>query len=276
MQRLDIHHSEANGTRPGQSPLDEADARAMVRLLGEVAGMAEADHADRKRALMDGLCRLIGADFWLWGLASRFKPGQQPDYAMMLHGGFGTDQLSKFLVAVDHPDLAALTSPIAAEVARDQNHITRLRQDMDPAGRFSASAACQLWQAADVGPLVLSFYPVHQSSISVTAIYRRFDSPPFDRRECKIAHIVLSEVPWVHEEGWPAQPVRRVPSLAPRHRLALNLLLEGLGRKQVADHMGISIHTANDYVKAVYAHFQVNSQAGLVARFRIGDGHDTP
>ena len=48
--------------------LSEPDVRAIVRLLGEVAAL-QGDHAAKKRALMDGLCRLIGADYWGWGLA---------------------------------------------------------------------------------------------------------------------------------------------------------------------------------------------------------------
>ena len=38
--------------------------------------------------------------------------------------------------------------------------------------------------------------------------------------------------------------------------------------------MGISIYTANDYIKTVYERFSVHSQPELISRFRIGDGGD--
>ncbi len=41
--------------------LPEADVRAIVRLLGEVA-MIRGTLAEAKQHLMDGLCRLIDAD----------------------------------------------------------------------------------------------------------------------------------------------------------------------------------------------------------------------
>jgi len=56
--------------------IDEKDARAMVRLVAEVAGL-HADHAIAKRYLMDGLKEMIGADCWAWSLGY-FHPEKAP------------------------------------------------------------------------------------------------------------------------------------------------------------------------------------------------------
>ncbi len=53
-------------------------------------------------------------------------------------------------------------------------------------------------------------------------------------------------------------------------------MLEGLPRKLVADRMGLSVHTVNDYAKQIYDYFQVKSHAELLTRFRAGDGGHTP
>ncbi|CAN5348833.1 hypothetical protein BH23VER1_BH23VER1_24730 [soil metagenome] len=172
---------------------------------------------------MDGICRLMSADFCLWGLASQFQPGKQPDYAMMLQDGFTPDQLGKLLVALEHPDFAALTVPIATEDAQHHRHATRLRQDMDPDDNFSQSGALPLWRDANIGPVLLSFRPVESEATSVVAIYRT------------------------------------IPT-----------------RKQLVDHRGISVHSANGYGKLSHAHFLVNAEASLVGRSRTRDRPDAP
>jgi hypothetical protein len=100
--------------------------RAIVRLLGEVAAL-NGGHEEKKRTLMDGLCVLIGADFWAWALATKFEPGEQPVYTAITSGGFSPEQFPKLLVAFEHPDLATLTAPLAREVDAEGRHITRLR-----------------------------------------------------------------------------------------------------------------------------------------------------
>jgi hypothetical protein len=57
--------------------LSHRDARAIIRLLGEVCGM-EKDHAGRKHHLMEGLCDLVDADYWAWVLAAELEPGKFP------------------------------------------------------------------------------------------------------------------------------------------------------------------------------------------------------
>jgi len=61
-------------------------------------------------------------------------------------------------------------------------------------------------------------------------------------------------------------------SLSPRLRETLGHLLNGLPRKHIADEMGISIYTLNDYVREVYAKLGVHSHAELMAKFRQREG----
>ena len=105
-------------------------------------------------------------------------------------------------------------------------------------------------------------------------LYRRMDQPAFTERETKIAHIVLSEVPWLHEEGWPEDRGAALPGLSPRRLLVLNLLLEGRARKDIATSLSLTENTVATYQKAIYRHFAVKSQAALMHRFRHGDGGD--
>ncbi|MEC5128269.1 helix-turn-helix transcriptional regulator [Verrucomicrobiales bacterium BCK34] len=243
----------------------------MVRLLGEVA-ILETGHDERKRFLMNGLCDLIDADYWVWALATKFVADEQPVYTSMTTDGFESDQFPKLLVAFEHPDIGLLTAPLAREMAEKGIQITRLREDYDPDDFFPRCGATPLFSKANVGAPLLTFRPIQNGCVSAIGVYRQFSSERFTIREAQIAHIILSEVHWLHNQGWPWSSAIHVPQLPLRCRLVLNLLLEGLSRKQIADQMEISVHTVSGYVKQVYEYFGVNSHAELIARFRCGDG----
>lgn len=54
-------------------------------------------------------------------------------------------------------------------------------------------------------------------------------------------------------------------ALAPRERQALDLLLAGLSARQIADRLGIGVHSANRLTKAIFRRFGVGSRAALMA-----------
>jgi DNA-binding CsgD family transcriptional regulator len=251
----------------------ETDVRAIVRLLGEVATL-QGGHAAQKRYLMDGLCNLIGADCWVWGLACQMDPSQPQVYAGIIQGGFSEERFARYLRALEHPDLTWLGKRFFQEIKEKKCHLTRLRQQIDVDSRFTTSSAYPVWREADVGPLMMSLRPLDERSGSAIAIYRRFHGELFTARESRIVHIVLGEVAWLHELGWPEDRGVSVPTLTVQCRIVLNLLLEGQSRKAIAAHLASFLHTVNDYIKELYHHFQVHSQPELMRRFFVGDGGD--
>jgi DNA-binding CsgD family transcriptional regulator len=269
---MDASASRQLETETAAGMLAEADVRALVRLLGEVAALP-GGHAEKKRHLMDGLCGLIGADAWVWALACQYEAGRPPVYAAFMHGGFRDEQFPKYLAAVEHSASAAMTVPFIDEVRERRAHLTRTIEQISH-GQFADFEAAPLWREADVGTLILSSRPLDERSASGIGIYRDYGRPAFTPKESRIAHILLTEVPWLHKQGWPEDRGSSVPDLPPRQRMVLNLLIEGLDRQTISDRLRISPHTANDYVKAVYRHFGVSTQAALMRRFHQGDGGD--
>ena len=254
-------------------PLGDADVRAIVRLLGE-ALTVRGSASEVKRFLMDGLCELIGADRWLWGLCQQAEKDGMPIPTSLDHGGFTDEGLAQFLVALGHPEMSALQAPFFQEIAVDPRHLTRTRQQIDPEARFVRSNAYTLWKKADVGPALLSMRPLDEKCGSMVALYRRFDRDLFNAREARIAHIILTEIPWLHEQGWPEDRDVEIPRLTPRQRVILNLLLEGQTRKAIANHLNISLNTVQGYIRQIYSFFSVQSHAQLIRRFQQGNGGD--
>jgi DNA-binding CsgD family transcriptional regulator len=255
--------------------LRESDVRGIVCALAEVGGL-EVDLATKRRMLLERLAKLIDADCWFWTMMGEREPGEMATFSVYLKGGFTEEQFAKYIQAQEHPEMAALNAPFMEEFAREGGHITRLRQQIDVENRFPETAVYDLWREADLAPLIFSMRPTSSGQASGVLMFRKFDRPLFTERESRIAHIILTEVPWLHDESWPNHPQQKLAQLSPRLNTVTNLLLQGRARKDIADSMGISIHTLNGYIKDLYARFEVHSQGEFIRRFVEGDGGDQP
>lgn len=247
----------------------------MVRLLGDVAAVG-GSLSHKRKLLMQGLCELIDADCWHWSMLGDLVPGELPSISVFLKGGFTEQQFADYLKAQEHPDMAMLQVPLAREFAEKKSHLTRLRQQIDREGKFPETKVYAQWRRADVAPLILSMRPTNGGQISAASFFRRFDRELFTPRESRIAHIILAEVPWLHDSAWPNHPGSEVRELSPRLKTVMNLLLQSHSRKEIAYSLGISINTVSGYVKEIYRYFGVHSQAEMIRRFIEGDGGDVP
>jgi len=250
----------------------------MIRLVGDVA-VSRGDVTEKRRVLMDGLIKLVEADRWFWTLSAKteLKPGKRPLYTAISHGGFIDGQFPRLLKAIDHPEGWGMFAKMTREMKQRTSHLTWTRRQMDPEDHFSRKSVKKMWEDAGIGDLMISACPLKSGGLSGVGIYRGIGRPEFDLRNAKMAHIVLAEVPWLHESELDGGGDKVVlPKLSPRRRAVLNLVLEGNSRKEMAAGLGISIHTIDGYVKDIFRHFEVHSQAELIARFRAGDGGKTP
>ncbi|HKK18224.1 MAG TPA: LuxR C-terminal-related transcriptional regulator, partial [Opitutales bacterium] len=188
-------------------------------------------------------------------------------YVAFMHGGFDEQGYADLLQAIEHPEMGSAVEAFFTALARREAHTTMVREEIDPQGLAERPGPRELWEKADIGPVMMSGYPLDAKSLSAIAVYRRFGAKPFSTREKQIAHLILEEVPWLHMTGWPEDRGVTVPRLSPRQRMVLNLLLDGMGRKQIAAILEISENTVSGYCKEVYRYFSVNSQAELMHKF---------
>ncbi len=61
-------------------------------------------------------------------------------------------------------------------------------------------------------------------------------------------------------------------NLSRRQREVLALLLVGKSCKQIARELQLSVHTVNDYIKAIYKRYDVSCRAELLAAERVPSG----
>ncbi len=250
--------------------LPEDDVLGIVRLLGGVCGLT-GGVLERKRYLLDGLGDLVSADYLGWVLAAAVVPGERPIYVGFETRGFSEEQLGKFLQIQSHPSLAMYSEPMMRALEETGAQVTRNVHDICDYAEFERSEWGQMWEEADILPRCIAHRPLADGGVSGIGCYRRRGRPLFTKREGNIVHLLLSEIPWLHEMGWPEDRGATVPDLSPQCWLVHEMMLQGFDRGRIAEHLGLSEHTVGDYVKALYEHFGVGSQAALMARFFVGN-----
>lgn len=253
------------------SLLTEDDVRAIVRLLGDVIA-APGGFSEKRRFLMDRLGAIVDSPAWLW-CAADYVPGQQLGHSGILHGGLDDTRFAGLLEALNHPAMEAVSAHSSREFLQNGVHVTRSLPQLERGGiGMLKSEAGPLWRKANIGTLMLSLRPMEGGGASAIGFYRELGAPHFNERETRIAHIVLSGVPWLHYSSFPDKEL--VTRLYPRHRTILNLLCDGWSRKKIAAHLGLSVNTVHGYTKAIFKHFGVHTQSELLSCFTHGDGGD--
>lgn len=257
------------------SPLADDDVRSMVKLLGDIAGMDDSLETKR-RALVEGLARLLDADAWYWAIADKGAPNEQPTFKIYLKQGFGEAQFAHYLRALEHPEIKGIIEPCIAESECYGRHITRLYQQLDLEGNFPRSDDAIGWREANSGPFIFSAGAAASGQTHGICIFRFADRPLFTDRDSKNTHFLLSQVSWLHDSPWTEPPTEQIVRLSPRLQTVLNLLLQGHARKKIADQLGISPHTLGEYIKTIYSRFGVGSQASLISRFASNKATPAP
>jgi DNA-binding CsgD family transcriptional regulator len=105
------------------------------------------------------------------------------------------------------------------------------------------------------------------SSIHLT---RRAGRPRFSAQEIKMAQIILSEIPWLHEKDPDAETARAGKGLSPREQATLVHWVNGLSSREIAERLGISPYTVQEYVKRIYQHYRVHGRPELLQRIALG------
>lgn len=265
---------DGNPESPSEG-LSDADVRAIVRLLADVA-IVDGGTDEKKQALMDGLRRLVDADGWLWSMTRVDFDTQTPMSVGLLHGGLTDEQITGWIEASQVASTPPPEDAPLAEELKQNRHFTRTRQQVVSDAQWYAHPSVQRYRLRQgIDHFLYSIYPLDDpSEISAIGLFRLRGRPPFSDRDRRLAHILLSEVKWLHYADFPKDHGVLVPELSPRQRVILVMLIEARDKDEIAKLLHISPHTVKDHIKAVYRHFQVNSQLELIRRFRYGDNGD--
>ncbi|WNG47410.1 helix-turn-helix transcriptional regulator [Archangium minus] len=250
--------------------------RALVRLINE-AHELPADGDARARHLISGLLGILHATVGGCVTDCDFRPGGHGAFVAVVLEGWDSTTLPVLQVlartgSAFNPGLRALMqrcpeSPSSAVTAtrrelvadRDWYGSQYVEQHLGPAHLDDALYTCLRMDEPTV--------------VQGLGFYRARNERPFDEADRNLVHLFHVECESMFRARVPAVDKSLRARLSPRERQTLELLLRGLMDKEIAEHLGISRFTVNQYTKSVYRRFGVHSRAALIARLL---GHQPP
>jgi DNA-binding CsgD family transcriptional regulator len=259
------------------SLLRRADVLAVMRLLADVAA-AKANVSAQHQSLLDGLAELLDVRVSGLMVADGFRPGEQHTIRQMRVGS--TPEPRWFSYIRDFSARFPVTDdPYTDHLYRSAEPVALCTMQGvvpdHPASSRRFGPAMQLIRDLRLADgMVLGFrVGPRLSRLACVAMHRLGGERRFTVRQqamLRLAGIELRRLVerdhfrLVLDDGTPDEMFQR---LAPRQRQTLELLLSGRAPKEIARELGLSIWTVREYLKGLYAHFQVSGRDELMALF---------
>ncbi|QDE91946.1 helix-turn-helix transcriptional regulator [Myxococcus xanthus] len=253
--------------------LRSPQVHALVRLINE-AHELPARVVTRSRHLLVGLCRILGAEAGACVLERDFRPGGHVGFTEIVLEGWSGSAVSA-LEALRRMG-SACNPAIRSLMERGSEPgtiVTAMRREL--VEDWSWYGAPYVEHHLRPTGLDDSVYSSQWSGLPGVVrgigIYRERGGRPFDAADRELLHLFHAECGAMFDP--PGSSKVGTPSgwLAPRERQTLELLLQGLGDKQIAARLGISRFTVNQYTKTLYRRFGVQSRAALIAQVLARD-----
>jgi DNA-binding CsgD family transcriptional regulator len=262
--------SEWRGFASGK--LVVGQVRELIRLLNEARDIPGV-RQDRVQHLVTGVARIVGASL----AGSLFDRDSGPVVndrrSVRLLLGRDAGALSSPALAAD-PDGALFTAirSMMLLAARTPGAVVTAtwHELVIDGGRCTAERAACVDPAGLAGALFSAVRLSTRPHIHGIGLYRPSNEPPFSEDERNLVHVFHAECAGLLDDapdGSGDEPARA--RLSPRQRQTLELVLNGLCDKEIADRLGISRFTVNQYTKAIYRYYAVTSRTQLLARVLI-------
>ena len=255
--------------------ISEADARSLVRLVANVAGLTGSIQT-KKRHLMSSLARLIDADAWAWILSRAENSRDNPTIVEFLHEGMNERELGAYVAMMQDRNATPAEYAALNRLRLTERRFTRTWDQLVTEEEWYGPKNRRLFDEIGFEQVMYSVKLLDNDGLfSGISMKRRIGRPRFSPRERRMLHIVCGEVDWLHVcSETLASATYRVRSLTPRQQSVLTLMLEGQAVKEIAFALGITSNTIAGYTKEIHRHFGVKSRGELIHRFRSGDGGD--
>lgn len=229
-----------------ESAHPEADVRTLARMLGRAIA-APGGHAAKKKLILTDLARIVRADAWAWTLHAIQAP-HPPLLMDFMKVGFRGKRFALYQTSIAREFSGLKEHPLVGNLN-------------------------ELLQCPDIGmgSAILAGASNPSRGQSTISLFRKLSAEPFSEREIAMSALILTEIPWLHEQHYPREFAPASKDLPHRLATILEMLLKGLSRKEIGDRLDIELNTVHGYVKALYSHFGVTSHSALM-QYCLHDG----
>jgi DNA-binding CsgD family transcriptional regulator len=227
-----------------------------------------AELGTRRISILGCIAKLTGAEagFWGWGRGNPVETTIAPVVGIPF--GFTPAEWPVIMEASLDEDGRNFFARLIADRLRVDSHVSVSRSmlytdsqwhDLPSYRRHLAPIGWDDWMT--------SVLYLADDTWSCLTLFRKVGRPAFQAAELELLDIALGGIRWLHPRISESIPPMAFIDLTARQRIVMLYLLDGLSRKQIAVALGVSLHTVNDHVKALYDRFEVHSATELTARF---------
>ena len=222
---------------------------------------------ERRRYFFDHFMKILGATRYIW-YESEFDPTMvEGPKAFNVLTNLSPELQQLFFEAANDPNL---TDPYM--VPSVTHHITNnassyIRQEfLKDEDWYDSPYTRKYYQVANMDHPMS--YTVSQGGNQHCGImiFRSWQADPFTLEERDFMNNIFSSLPWLFLQK---KNINKsyFAELTPHQHKILLLLIDGYGKKELAEHLNISENTANDHIKKIYKMFQVKSYGELMKFF---------
>lgn len=249
---------------------DVLTAADVVSLIGAATAQEcrGRDLADRRRGLVASLAQLLGADagHWAWGRGTPTAGDVAP--LAILDYGYSPAQLTLMIEQALRPEAISMFQSRVMPLMNGCRHAGVTRRDIIPDSEWRDSACWQDYiTQVGLDSWVHAIRYRTDATWSCLHFLRRTGREEFSDREAALVELALTGVVWLNAQAEEQAPANAAVTLTPRQRTVMLMLLDGRSRREIAQGLGLSEHTIDDHIGAVYSRFGVNSLGELVSKF---------
>jgi DNA-binding CsgD family transcriptional regulator len=253
---------------PRSQRLRLRDIRQAGELVEEVRELGSDPTAWRTHALQ-GFIRLVGGQVGLTTDMDNAFPGVAPRVIDPLDIGWTDTAVRNTYYHYCQTEIIEDPGAIAlVTMHRKVTFLTTTRKELvDDNTWYRAPAVSELRRSADVDDFVCSSVSLKPGCLHGFIVYRPWGERPFDLRERRMMRLVHLRLFRLYKSSlhqqWSLEEIRALP---PRVRQTLELLLAGDNMKRIAEKLGISVHTVNDYTKVLHSRLGVRTRTELLKK----------
>ncbi|MCM8529485.1 MAG: LuxR C-terminal-related transcriptional regulator [Lentisphaeraceae bacterium] len=244
----------------------DSNEEMLYRIMSDLMSM-DISICERRRYFFDHFIKIIGAANYIW-YESEFDPTMSTGpKALNVLTNFSPYQQQLFFEAANDPKLEDpyMLPSIVYHISTGNSAYLRY-EFLDDEGWYNSEYTKKYYEPGNVDhPLT---YTINQEGNQHCGIliYKKWKEEPFNETHRDFIDAVFSRIPWLFLKE--TQIDKSLYSkLTPRQHKALMFILDGYGKKELAEHFGISENSANEYIKNIYKTFGVNSYGELIKVF---------
>ncbi|MCH2206138.1 MAG: LuxR C-terminal-related transcriptional regulator [Lentisphaerales bacterium] len=245
---------------------DASREEKLFQIMSQLISM-DINICERRRFFLDQFIKLLGAKNYIW-YESEFDPSMtKGPKALNVLTNFSTYQQQLFFEAANDPKLTdPYMVPSIAHHIKTGNSSYLRQEFLDDAGWYESEYTKKYYEPGNVDhPLTFTVNQEGNQHCGIM-LYKEWKDAPFNEEERDFMDNIFKRIPWLFLQEKQIDKSLYAKLTARQHK-ALLFIIDGFGKKELAEHFGISENSANEYIKNIYKTFAVNSYGELMKIF---------